>query len=81
MHPCMHALGRYSHKIIHEINTISASVLDVAFLDARDLFITVAQDKVIKLWDVRTFTCIQTLVTRPSLLCSADLGAWSHVAV
>eukprot|EP00760_Papus_ankaliazontas_P013405 PhM_4_TR15709/c0_g1_i1/m.85094 len=40
------------------------ALVDLAFCEARNQLITMSTDKVIKIWDLRTFTCMQTLVDK-----------------
>jgi WD40 repeat protein len=51
----------YSYKLVHCLSVSGSSMLDVAFMDSRDLLIAAAQDKVVKVFDSRTFTVVQVL--------------------
>eukprot|EP00930_Biecheleria_cincta_P037482 TRINITY_DN25736_c0_g1_i1.p1 TRINITY_DN25736_c0_g1~~TRINITY_DN25736_c0_g1_i1.p1 ORF type:complete len:1103 (-),score=189.58 TRINITY_DN25736_c0_g1_i1:90-3398(-) len=54
----------YTQKAINQLNGHNAPVLDVLVNEAQHQLISMSQDKVVKVWDILNYQCIQTFTDK-----------------
>jgi WD40 repeat protein len=51
----------FTRRAIYYLNGHNTSVQDLTINDERNHLISLGTDKVVKIWDIRTYACIQTI--------------------